>query len=198
MKTLRSVFTVLILFLVAACAGPKDVIVLLADENGKVGEVTVQSTDGSKVVLNKALASAEVGAGDLTKGQMVQDRVDVVFKDVLSALPQNPVSFILYFRTGGTVLTEASKPVLKKLFDAVANRQAAEIQVTGHTDRVGSAGNNDKLALKRAQAVAQMLIDRGIKTKRVRAVGRGERVPLVPTKDGKREPKNRRVEVIVR
>ncbi|MBT3767078.1 MAG: OmpA family protein [Rhodospirillaceae bacterium] len=198
MKTLRSVFTVLILFLVAACAGPKDVIVLLADENGKVGEVTVQSTDGSKVVLNKALASAEVGAGDLTKGQMVQDRVDVVFKDVLSALPQNPVSFILYFRTGGTVLTEASKPVLKKLFDAVANRQAAEIQVTGHTDRVGSAGNNDKLALKRAQAVAQMLIDRGIKTKRVRAVGRGERAPLVPTKDGKREPKNRRVEVIVR
>ena len=96
------------------------------------------------------------------------------------------------------MLTEASKPVLKKLFDAVANRQAAEIQVTGHTDRVGSAGNNDKLALKRAQAVAQMLIDRGIKTKRVRAVGRGERAPLVPTKDGKREPKNRRVEVIVR
>jgi outer membrane protein OmpA-like peptidoglycan-associated protein len=198
MKISRSIFPLLILFLLAACAGPKDVIVLLADENGKVGEVTVQSNDGGQVVLKKAFASAEVGAGDVKKGQMVQDRVDVVFKDVLSALPQNSVSFILYFRTGRTVLTEASKSALKKLFDAVANRQAAEIQVTGHTDRVGSAGNNDKLALKRAQAVAQMLIDRGIKTKRVRAVGRGERAPLVPTKDGQREPKNRRVEVIVR
>jgi OmpA-OmpF porin, OOP family len=198
MKKLRSVFPVLILFLLAACAGPKDVIVLLADENGKVGEVTVQSTDGGQVVLKKAFASAEVSTGDVKKGEMAQVQVDVVFKDVLSALPLNPVSFILYFRTGGTVLTEASKPALKDLFDAVANRQAAEIQVTGHTDRVGSAGNNDKLALKRAKAVAKMLIDRGIKTKRVRAVGRGEREPLVPTKDGKREPKNRRVEVIVR
>ncbi len=84
------------------------------------------------------------------------------------------------------------------LFEAVASRQTAEVQVTGHTDRVGSTTNNDRLAIKRAQAVAKMLINQGIKTKRVRAVGRGEREPLVLTKDEVKEPKNRLVEVIVR
>ena len=129
---------------------------------------------------------------------MKQVRVDVIFKDVLAALPSNPQSFILYFRTGGAVLTATSKPILKKLFDAVANRQAAEIKVTGHTDRAGRSGNNDKLALKRAQSVARMLVNQGIKTKRVRAVGRGERAPLVPIENGVKEFKNKRVGVIVR
>ncbi len=51
MNAPRSICLVLILFLIAACAGPDDVIVLLADENGKLGKVTVRSLDGEQVVL---------------------------------------------------------------------------------------------------------------------------------------------------
>ena len=44
----------------------------------------------------------------------------------------------------------------------VAKRQAVEVQVTGHTDRVGSEADNDRLSLQRAEAVRAMLIQRGI------------------------------------
>jgi OmpA-OmpF porin, OOP family len=54
------------------------------------------------------------------------------------------------------------------------------------------------LSLVRAEAVRAMLMQRGIKASFVRAVGRGEREPLVPTADEQPEPRNRRVEVIVR
>jgi outer membrane protein OmpA-like peptidoglycan-associated protein len=73
-----------------------------------------------------------------------------------------------------------------------------EVQVTGHTDRVGSVADNDRLSLQRAEAVRAMLIQRGINSSFLRAVGRGEREPLIPTADQQAEPRNRRVEVIVR
>ena len=70
--------------------------------------------------------------------------------------------------------------------------------MTGHTDRVGSVADNDRLSLQRAEAVRAMLIQRGINSSFLRAVGRGEREPLIPTADEQAEPRNRRVEVIVR
>ena len=85
MNAPRSIYLVLILFLIAACAGPDDVIVLLADEIGKVGKVTVRSLDGEQVVLEKALASAHIGADGLKKAQMKQVRFDIVLKT--SSLP---------------------------------------------------------------------------------------------------------------
>jgi OOP family OmpA-OmpF porin len=88
--------------------------------------------------------------------------------------------------------------MLEALFAEVAKRQAVEVQVTGHTDRVGSDADNDRLSLQRAEAVRTMLIQRGINSNFLRAVGRGEREPLIPTPDEQAEPRNRRVEVIVR
>jgi outer membrane protein OmpA-like peptidoglycan-associated protein len=80
----------------------------------------------------------------------------------------------------------------------VAKRQAVEVQVTGHTDTLGKESDNDRLSEERAQAVKEMLIAQGLKSNFIRAVGRGERELLIPTPDNVREPKNRRVEVIVR
>jgi outer membrane protein OmpA-like peptidoglycan-associated protein len=108
------------------------------------------------------------------------------------------MSFILYFSTGSSEVTAESRPVLEALFAEVAKRQAVEVQVTGHTDRVGAEVDNDRLSLERAQTVRDMLVQRGLKASFIRAVGRGAREPLVPTSAQQPEPKNRRVEVIVR
>ena len=70
--------------------------------------------------------------------------------------------------------------------------------IIGHTDRVGSVESNDTLSLQRAQAVRQLVIDRGFDPNRVEAVGRGEREPVVQTADEVEEPKNRRAEIVVR
>ena len=70
--------------------------------------------------------------------------------------------------------------------------------VVGHTDAVGSSTFNDELARKRADAVKAMLIRRGVPADDIVAVGRGKRELLVPTPDGIAEPRNRRVEIVVR
>ena len=197
MRYLRFLFLTSVVLLVSACAS-RDLIVLLPDDEGKVGMLTVQAIDGDQVVLDKALASAEVGTGAPEKVEINQDQVDSIFKAALDAQPPKPLLFRLYFHTDSTVLTKASRPVLNELFETVAKRRAVEVQVTGHTDRVGDLKSNDKLALRRARAVVKMLIKRGIKSNWVRAVGRGEREPLVATADGVHKSKNRRVEVIVR
>ena len=74
----------------------------------------------------------------------------------------------------------------------------ARIIATGYTDLSGSAAYNQRLSERRADTVKQELIRLGVPAAAITAVGRGESNPLVPTKDGVREPQNRRVEIVLR
>ena len=73
-----------------------------------------------------------------------------------------------------------------------------DVVVVGHTDRVGSDPFNDNLARQRADTVRAELIRRGIAPENIVAVGRGSREPIIPTAAGVAEPRNRRVEIVVR
>ena len=184
--------------LLAACSTTKTLVVLLPEENGTSGAVTVG--EGTRpVVLDTPLTIVTVDtSGNIDKATVTQEEVQRTFGEALAAQPPKPLSFTLYFNTGTTEVTPDSQPILEALFAEVTKRQAVEVQVTGHTDRVGTDANNDRLSLERAQAVRDMLIQRGLKTSFIRAVGRGEREPLIPTPDEQPEVRNRRVEVIVR
>ena len=57
---------------------------------------------------------------------------------------------------------------------------------------------NDALAQQRAEAVRAELIRRGVAPESIQASGRGKRDLLIPTADGIAEPRNRRVEILVR
>jgi OmpA-OmpF porin, OOP family len=72
------------------------------------------------------------------------------------------------------------------------------IEATGHADRAGSDTYNQRLSLRRAEAVRAELIRQGIPANQIVVAGKGEREPLVQTADGVREPQNRRVEIILR
>jgi outer membrane protein OmpA-like peptidoglycan-associated protein len=69
--------------------------------------------------------------------------------------------------------------------------------VVGHTDRSGSDAYNDRLALRRAQVIADMMAGAGIPATAIAVSGMGERQPRIQTLDGERTPENRRVEVEV-
>ena len=198
MRFFRSGVACLGTLLLAACSTTKTLVVLLPEESGTNGAVTVG--EGARAaVLDAPLTSATVDTrGNVDKATVTQDEVQRTFGEALAAQPPNPLSFTLYFSTASTEVTPESQPILEALFAEVAKRQAVEVQVTGHTDRVGTDATNDRLSLERAQAVQEMLVQRGLKTNFIRAVGRGEREPLVPTPDEQPEPRNRRVEVIVR
>jgi OmpA-OmpF porin, OOP family len=184
--------------LLAACSTTKTLVVLLPEESGTSGAVNVGEA-ARPVVLDTPLTIATVDTrGNIDKAGVTQEEVQRIFGEALAAQPPKPLSFTLYFNTASTEVTPESQPILEALFAEVAKRQAVEVQVTGHTDRVGTDANNDRLSLERAEAVRDILVQRGLKTNFIRAVGRGEREPLIPTPDEQPEPRNRRVEVIVR
>ena len=80
----------------------------------------------------------------------------------------------------------------------IARRPGAEVQVTGHTDTVGSDADNDVLSQKRAEEILNVLVAKGFDRSIMSAVGRGERELKEATADNVGNPVNRRVEVIVR
>jgi hypothetical protein len=74
---------------------------------------------------------------------------------------------------------------------------APQVTVTGYTDTSGPAEYNLVLSQQRAETVAHALVQEGVPATNIVTIGRGEEDLLVPTADGVREPRNRRVEIVV-
>ncbi|MFI4979513.1 MAG: OmpA family protein [Nevskiales bacterium] len=183
--------------LLAACAGP-DRIVLLPDNEGKVGKLSV-SNAGGETLLDSAYATANAkGDRKAEAGRTDAETVNQQFGVVLAALPPAPVSYTLYFTSDTDELTADSRALAPAILAEIAKFPAAEVVVIGHTDTQGSDDYNDKLSLDRAKAVKRQLIALGFDTARISVAGRGKRELMIVTKDDVAEPRNRRAEVLVR
>lgn len=181
----------------AACA-PATRVVLLPQEGLPTAAVTVQARQG-QVVLAQPYAVAEVASsGSVDTAQTDAQQVEKRYGQLLSVQPAAEQRFTLLFMPGGAQLTPESSAALADVLARATERPGGEVIIIGHTDRVGSVQSNDTLSLQRAQAVRQLVIDRGFDPNRVEAVGRGEREPVVQTADEVEEPKNRRAEIVVR
>jgi outer membrane protein OmpA-like peptidoglycan-associated protein len=92
-------------------------------------------------------------------------------------------------------------PVLRddlfKVADSLQRYPDTTVQVVGHTDSDGAASYNQRLSERRANAVADVLMDGGVRGARIRAFGRGEDQPIASnlSPEGKRQ--NRRVEIVI-
>ncbi len=184
----------------SAC-GAREILVLLPDDDGTIGALSIVNRDGTgkAIIMDQAHQMMLVDpAGSKIMTMASAAVMDKEFGAVLDSLPAPGKTFILYFETASTRVTQESQDALLKLFAEVTGRQAVEVLVTGHTDTVGEIGTNDKLAKRRAENVREMLLERGLEASFIWAAGRGERDLLIPTPDETPEPRNRRVEVIVR
>jgi outer membrane protein OmpA-like peptidoglycan-associated protein len=185
------------LLLLAACATP-DHIVLLPDDQGKVGKLNV-GNEGGDTLLDAAYATADAsGKARPERGNTTQEQVRQEFGSVLDALPPTPVSYLLYFTSDTDQLTPQSRAMAPTILAEIARRPAAEVVVIGHTDTQGSDDYNDKLSLDRARAVKQQLAGLGFDPTRIKVAGRGKRELLVQTADDVAEARNRRAEILVR
>ena len=192
----RAGFAACLLIPLAACAHSS--MVLLPDEDGGHGQVAILESGGKagETIVGEANSRATLG------GSQPSIRPVGALKPAEAALvgdlPPPPKSFTLYFLQGGTEMTPDSTPVLEDIRAEIAKRPGAEVQVTGHTDTVGSDDDNDALSQKRAEEILNLLASKGFDRSIMSAVGRGERELRVPTADNVSSPVNRRVEVIVR
>jgi hypothetical protein len=108
-----------------------------------------------------------------------------------------PGQFVVFFPTNEATLSPDAARVVDEAAAAYQQTGIAQVEVTGHTDTVGSAAYNLALSEQRAAAVADELIRRGVPATDIVTIGRGEEDLLVPTADGVDEPRNRRVEILV-
>jgi OOP family OmpA-OmpF porin len=108
-----------------------------------------------------------------------------------------PETYVVYFDFDkSNIKPEAAQILDRAIADAKAGGTPS-ISVTGHADRSGAEDYNLGLSLRRADSVREYLINGGVTAEQITVSGRGEAEPAVPTADGVKEPRNRRVEVIV-
>ena len=150
------------------------------------------------LVLDRPYATASLTSAGPQAGVSSAAEVERQFGPALAAQPPRPRTHVLYFLEQTDVLTEDSRRALDGVVAEIARRPFPDIVVVGHTDLVGGDPVNDALARRRAETVRAALVARGIAGANIAVIGRGKREPAVPTADGVAEPRNRRVEIVVR
>jgi OmpA-OmpF porin, OOP family len=106
-----------------------------------------------------------------------------------------PRVFIVFFDWDKDTITQEGMQIVQQAADAYKSGAPVQIQVTGYTDRSGSAAYNQRLSERRANNVARALAGLGVPQNQMAVSGRGENDNRVPTAAGVREPQNRRVEI---
>ena len=102
-----------------------------------------------------------------------------------------------FFDFDKAVLKPEGKAKLDDLTGKIKDINLEVIIAVGHTDSVGTDAYNQKLSIKRAEAVKAYLVTKGIEKNRVYTEGKGEKQPVADNKTKEGQAKNRRVEIEV-
>ncbi|WP_245591313.1 OmpA family protein [Derxia gummosa] len=140
----------------------------------------------AQMQAQQAQAQAERLRNELSSLQAQQsDRGMVVtFGDVL-------------FAFNSSTLAPSATPKLDKLVEFLNENPQRKISVEGYTDSVGSENYNQQLSLRRAEAIKQALVLKGISPDRVMTQGLGESYPVADNGTADGRAMNRRVEVVI-
>jgi len=101
------------------------------------------------------------------------------------------------FDTGRADLKPGSTRPIEQIAAFLNEHPERKVQVEGFTDNTGSEDFNQELSQKRADAVATAIVQRGIASERVRALGYGEEFPKASNNNPGSRQLNRRVEIVV-
>jgi OOP family OmpA-OmpF porin len=96
-----------------------------------------------------------------------------------------------------SVLKPAAKTSLDNLVGQIKSLALEVVIATGHTDSVGTDAYNQKLSVRRATAVKNYLVSKGIDANRIQIEGKGESQPVADNKTSAGRAKNRRVQIEV-
>lgn len=102
-----------------------------------------------------------------------------------------------FFDFDKSVLKPEGKAKLDDLVGKVKGINLEVVIAVGHTDSIGTDAYNQKLSVRRAEAVKAYLVSKGIEKNRVYTEGKGEKQPVADNKTKEGRSKNRRVEIEV-
>ena len=110
--------------------------------------------------------------------------------------PQSKL-FIVYFNFDKSDLTADGQKVIDQAVAAYKQTGSARVKVDGYTDLAGTQGYNMGLSKRRADTVSAALVKGGVPASAIGEAWHGKENPAVPTADGVREARNRRVEIVM-
>lgn len=133
-----------------------------------------------------------------------QQRIDTMQQELskLAATRTSERGFIvtlpgLFFDTGQSALKAGARNTLTKIADQLRINEGTRIAVEGHTDSVGTDALNQALSEKRAAAVRDYLVSRGVPAARITTTGLGETSPVATNDTPAGRQQNRRVELVI-
>ncbi len=102
-----------------------------------------------------------------------------------------------FFDFDKSVLKPEGRAKLTDLVEKIRGVNLEVIIAVGHTDSIGSDAYNQRLSVRRAEAVKAFLVSKGIERNRVYTEGKGEKQPVADNRTKEGRAKNRRVEIEV-
>jgi outer membrane protein OmpA-like peptidoglycan-associated protein len=199
-KALSGLLSLSLLLLAVTACSPRHSVILVPDPDGRVGKAEV-ITSGGKQLLERGGDMTQLSGPSAPPSAVTTadpGYIAATFAEALAVEPIPPEKFILFIETGSTALTPDSRASIATIVSACKRHGVTDIRISGHTDAAGSVRLNEKLAQERSAMVRELLRQNGISTELITATSHGKGNPLVPTPDGVAEPRNRRVEIIVR
>ncbi len=177
----------------------KTTVVLL--DSGKVGSSITVTTQKATTKIDKIDAYVELENPNEAPSQvkeMSKEEITKRFGNVLKASPLKPLSYLLYFKVGSTLLTQESEKTLKKALKTIKERSPCSVDIIGHTDTTGSSTINQKISLKRAKYIKATIEKKDIRVVALKAKGYGEEDLQVKTSNNTANAKNRNVEIFIK
>ena len=106
-------------------------------------------------------------------------------------------NYLVFFDFNQATLSPTAQGIVSSAAQAAKSAKPVKLRLTGHADRAGPARYNQRLSLRRADAVRAALTRLGVPSGEIVVLAKGESEALVQTADGIREPQNRLVEIIL-
>lgn len=183
----------------AATPHPEERYVVLPNADGRPGSGAITVHRGNTdTTLDQPYAAAQLQDGEASATTMDAAETQAVFQQALAARPLLPAHFRVHFLLDSDQMTPESAAIYSAAVTDIKKRQTYDIELIGYTDTLANEAHNRRLSVRRAEAVRRGLVKDGVDPKAIAAEGRGEGEQLVRTAAGVAEPRNRRVEIIIR
>ncbi|MGR3714523.1 MAG: OmpA family protein [Shimia sp.] len=144
---------------------------------------------GAGALIGNSLAKQEA---ELRKNLDSDVRIENTGDRLILTMPQD-----ILFAVDSASVNGSLEDDLLKVAASLNDYPDSTVQILGHTDNSGSAEHNQGLSQRRANAVADVLMNGGVPFGRIDAMGRGEDQPIASNLDEAGRRQNRRVEIVI-
>jgi len=198
-RIIQALPLLLALALLGGCGKPRNVVQLMPDPDGHVGQVMVTTRAGTAELTQAgcAVRVADAKSAPMPPELLTEIEAEALFGPARRALPTKPVRFILYFESETRRLTPESQALLPKVLETAKERSSRDIAVVGHASAAGDTGYNIEISRRRAELVRKLIVKAGLPPEGIEVASHGSANPLVISANP-HEPMNRRVEITVR